>query len=408
MKASDTVKCIIGGDFSTFKTRDARPATEEFSRGVLAELMPYLDAADIRICNLENVLIDEADEAPIRKVGPSLRGAPEEVGFLRAGGFDCVTLANNHLGDHGEGAVMKTIALLDENGIAHIGGGANIEEAYRPWYAERNGLRIAFLTVCENEFGCAGETTAGSAGYRQKRLFDAIGREKSAADFVIVIFHGGQERNPVPSPSVIERYRLLIDVGADAVIAMHTHCIEGYEYYKDKPIVYSMGNLYFPVIGEWGVFTQGGERSPWFYGYLSELTVERGKPIKFRPIPYRMVDECSRIEVPVGERREAILAYIERLSAIIADPSEVSRLYDAWCTEAGMNYLRQSMTYSPSLEEPSPAPEVLTQITRYRGVMTCESHNAMLTRLSELLHLGKLDEAREALPELKELQKMPI
>ena len=38
-----------------------------------------------------------------------------------------------------------------------------------------------------------------------------------------------------------ELYRHFIDIGAAAVIAMHTHCPQGYEIYNGAPIVYSKG-----------------------------------------------------------------------------------------------------------------------------------------------------------------------
>ena len=48
----------------------------------------------------------------------------------------------------------------------------------------------------------------------------------------------------------LEDYQLttgngLIDAGADAVIGDHTHCLQGIDFYKGKPIVYSLGNYWF-------------------------------------------------------------------------------------------------------------------------------------------------------------------
>ncbi len=38
----------------------------------------------------------------------------------------------------------------------------------------------------------------------------------------------------------------MIDAGADGVIGSHPHVLQGFEYYKDKPISYSLGNFLFP------------------------------------------------------------------------------------------------------------------------------------------------------------------
>ena len=39
--------------------------------------------------------------------------------------------------------------------------------------------------------------------------------------------------------------RQYIDAGADVVIGCHPHVMQGVEYYKGKPIAYSLGNYWF-------------------------------------------------------------------------------------------------------------------------------------------------------------------
>lgn len=48
-----------------------------------------------------------------------------------------------------------------------------------------------------------------------------------------------------PLPEWRETYRKWIDLGADAVIASHPHVPQGWEFYKGKPICYSLGNFCF-------------------------------------------------------------------------------------------------------------------------------------------------------------------
>jgi hypothetical protein len=153
--------------------------------------------------------------------------------------------------EQGDGASLEdTLALLDENKILHAGAGANVNEAYQALRLEKDGISVAIISVCENEFGMATETTYGSAGYEPRLLLKQIKEEKKRADFVVVVFHGGNEFNPLPSPDTVARYRLVCDMGADAVIGGHTHCPQGYEYYGGKPIVYSLGNLLFQNVNK--------------------------------------------------------------------------------------------------------------------------------------------------------------
>ena len=37
----------------------------------------------------------------------------------------------------------------------------------------------------------------------------------------------------------------VIDAGADVIVGAHTHCLQGMEFYKNKPIIYSVGNFWF-------------------------------------------------------------------------------------------------------------------------------------------------------------------
>ncbi|MNQ97654.1 Capsule biosynthesis protein CapA [compost metagenome] len=49
-----------------------------------------------------------------------------------------------------------------------------------------------------------------------------------------------------PEPWQREFAKLMIDAGADAIIGSHVHVLQGFEYYKGKPIAYSIGNFLFP------------------------------------------------------------------------------------------------------------------------------------------------------------------
>ena len=57
-------------------------------------------------------------------------------------------------------------------------------------------------------------------------------KKKNCADFVMVIMHGGNEHNPILAP-VSSHDITFADLGADAVIGMHPHCIQGFEIYNN-------------------------------------------------------------------------------------------------------------------------------------------------------------------------------
>ena len=73
----------------------------------------------------------------------------------------------------------------------------------------------------------------------------SISCKKQFCDTLILIAHAGVEYCNVPLPEIRDRYRRLIELGVDAIIAMHPHVPQGHEVYNGKPIFYSLGNFLF-------------------------------------------------------------------------------------------------------------------------------------------------------------------
>lgn len=106
------------------------------------KISDFLNQADILFGNLEGPISDKG-----RKVGTiySFRADPKVVEGLKYAGFDILSVANNHIFDYAESAMIDTFSRLKEAGIDYIGGGFNESEAYSPEIREINGTKIAFL-----------------------------------------------------------------------------------------------------------------------------------------------------------------------------------------------------------------------------------------------------------------------
>ena len=376
------MKLLFAGDLN-FRGLDGMTAAR--ARAILCEMQGPLSGADFVIPNLECPLAMEDRHAPIRKAGPNLICGPENICFLEAMGANAVTLANNHTGDYGPGAVRETLRLLDGHGIAHAGAGERVEEAYQPI---RLGGDVSVLSVCEHEFGLADERTPGSAGYDPRRLLRAIRSEKEDGRRVIVVFHGGNEFCPFPSPDTVERYRLVCDLGADAVIGGHTHCPQGYELYKGKPIAYSLGNLLFRSS------TLREARDSWHYGYLALLEV--GEGIGLEAIPYRFEPDGSRIRLFSGKEKERMLGYIRSLSQPIGDPELLKRLFMGW---AWMH------PWCPRLPSPK---EADFNAAGYLDLVTCEAHHSQLKTLLQTYFEGCEAQAEDWAQRVRAARIMPV
>ena|GEM_PF-337521 len=194
---------------------------------------------DLRVFNLEGAFSNLRE--PLLKAGPHLL---LEAGFLAplAECFNVATLANNHVMDFGAEGLETTIQKCRGSGIATVGAGANVAEAFLP--LDAGGCRI--ISVAEHEFGAARSDKAGIAVVdRPLELHSVIREGRDEDKFVIVVAHGGTERIPIPPPYLRERYKLWVEFGADLVIGNHPHVVQGYETYLGRPIFYCLGNFLF-------------------------------------------------------------------------------------------------------------------------------------------------------------------
>ena len=70
-------------------------------------------------------------------------------------------------------------------------------------------------------------------------------KQENPESYVVVILHWGMEYQSSPTLSQRKGARRLIRAGADAIIGHHPHVIQKEEYFKGKPIFYSLGNFVF-------------------------------------------------------------------------------------------------------------------------------------------------------------------
>lgn len=179
----------------------------------------------------------------------TFRLEPERVSMFQEMGIDAVTLANNHALDFGVDALLDTCDTLDGAGILHTGAGANLQEARKPVDVELQGKQIAIIgatRVIPVSSWAAGKNHPGMlSSYDATALLEEIRAQKEAGKFVIVYVHWGVERDEKPQDYQRSLGQQYIDAGADLVIGSHPHVLQGIEYYKGKPIVYSLGNFVF-------------------------------------------------------------------------------------------------------------------------------------------------------------------
>ncbi len=217
-------------------------------RSVLdSQFQSVIDEADIFMANEEFPFSTRGTPAEDKQF--TFRAAPSLIFVFKELGIDIVTLANNHAMDYGTDALLDTCDTLDKAGIARVGAGKNLDEAKAPVILEAQGQKIGFLGASRVIPVGSWNATSTKPGmlttYDPKILVDEIKKLRDQCDYLVVYVHWGIERNETPEDYQRSLGKQYIDAGADVVIGSHPHVLQGVEYYKGKPIVYSLGNFIF-------------------------------------------------------------------------------------------------------------------------------------------------------------------
>jgi poly-gamma-glutamate synthesis protein (capsule biosynthesis protein) len=272
------VTVLLLGDVSVEQRTDPAAA--------MVHVRETLNRADLVYGNLEGLLVKS--EGPDKDI-PDKSGwqhiGPQAIQALQAGNIHVVGVANNVA--YGPANILKSLAVLDANGIVHTGAGANLEEAHKPAIVVRKGVRIGFLQYTAKWYREDQQiATATSAGVARVTSRDGITIDpaelervradiralRPLVDILVVSSHNrdglgrvlssAAPENKEPSDpaalvapiplgakfSEAEPYEkqlahAAIDAGADIVYGHGSHVLQGVEVYEGKPVMYCLGNF---------------------------------------------------------------------------------------------------------------------------------------------------------------------
>ena len=210
----------------------------------LFENVGMLKNADILFANLEGDVSDKGHNVGSRF---SFRMDPVVLPLLKNVGFDIVSFANNHVGDWSFVAFKDTLERLGIAGIQYTGANFSKIQAETPTVIEKNGVRFGFIGFSDvgPNWMEAKEDTPGILLASDPHFAEIIKNAKANLDVLIVSVHWGVEYQTVHNDRQEKLAHTAIDSGADMVIGHHPHVIQDIETYKEKPIVYSLGNFIF-------------------------------------------------------------------------------------------------------------------------------------------------------------------
>ena len=311
---------LIGGDTCPIG-KNKHLFTCGNKKALLNDLLPEFENAGLSILNLECPLIQK--KTPVKKSGPNL-GAPAYcVNGLKAMGIDVVSLANNHIMDHGSKGLSATLCALDEFGIAHVGAGETIESARKILIREIQGVCVGILAVAEHEFGIASTNSCGANPLDVMDAVRNISDHRESFDHLIVLLHGGNEYYQYPSPRLMDTCHFLVEQGAGVVVCQHSHCVGCMETYRNAPIIYGQGNF---------LFDYPSKSTTWHDGILACLDLaEERTHFNVRLIPFRQSDGQAGIRRMNANEESAFIKDFTIRSESISDDSFVARQWEDYC-----------------------------------------------------------------------------
>ena len=139
-----------------------------------------LSRAHLTVGNLESTLSRAG--APTQG-DDSFAADPRVAGALRDAGFDVLSLANNHVGDFGDPALVQTVRRVRAAGLETFGAGATAREARRPAVVTRGQTSFGFVGF--NAIGDRGDGWVHLLPYRPEHyvaLFSEAGLTGAADD----------------------------------------------------------------------------------------------------------------------------------------------------------------------------------------------------------------------------------
>ena len=198
---------------------------------------------DLTLINFEGTLTNTTS-VPKNKHGNEFlfNIDPKYVTVLTDNYVEAVSLANNHVMDHGTEGYEDTKQTLIDAGVVF-----STEEDIGLY--QIGDTVIAMLSyLCIDRYG---KPYGDYATFEEKVCAD-ISRVKQEYPLVIVSFHWGLEptktqpsRGYKPTDNQLRMGRMAVDAGADLVVGHHSHRVQPIECYKGVYICYSLGNFCF-------------------------------------------------------------------------------------------------------------------------------------------------------------------
>ena len=225
--------------------------TYDFSY-VFEDIKHYFEATDLSIGNLETSF---AGKERGYSNYPTFN-SPDALAYdLKEMGLDIITTAGNHCLDMGFSGLSKTIDVLDDTGLKHLGTYKTQEERDQVFITDVKGIKIAFINYT---YGTNGIPVPSDKEFCVNLIDkDLIKKDLKSAksqnvDMIVACMHWGTEYRTTANEEQEELADFLFQNGVDIILGNHPHVLEPMEKRtvtledgttKDGFVIYACGNF---------------------------------------------------------------------------------------------------------------------------------------------------------------------
>ncbi len=301
-----TTTIVFTGDVELSEHIQKNYNTSGIDGVISPDVKSLLVDADFTMINNEFCFSTRGQQAPDKQY--TFRVDPSYVSALTDMGTDIAGLANNHVLDFGHDALTDTFTTLEQADIEYTGAGNSLEDASKLIVKkDAAGRTYGFLAASHvipvGSWNILNSQPGEFCFYDETDLLKAIQEADSKVDYLFVMVHWGNEHTTELTDYQPNDGHKMIDAGADAVIGMHSHCLQPVEYYNGKPIFYSLGNFIFnPTIKSGG-------------GGAAQFTIDANDNVRYRIVPIVASGGCTSVD-------SGGYAYVESISSNVSVDGE--------------------------------------------------------------------------------------
>ncbi len=207
-----------------------------------------VQAADYAFINAETVFTKRAEKDPNQLFW--IKSEVQGLDALKNAGFDMLNIGNNHTLDYLRPGLLDTLQHVESYDFDYIGAGRNAKDAYAAKEVIIKGKKFKFFSfvrfIPSTDWLAVEGKSGVPNGYDLPLVKKTIQEQQGDADYTIVYFHWGVEKQNKPVDYQRQYAQELQQIGVDLIVGSHPHWLQGFEIFDGMPVAYSLGNFLFP------------------------------------------------------------------------------------------------------------------------------------------------------------------